>query len=95
MILEEQIISLLFSLIYGIIASLIVTLNYKIIFNEHTIIKVIASFLIVFIITFGFYCGLLFINCGVIHPYFLILLLLGYCLGSVNFKRCKVKKVSS
>ena len=90
MILEEQIISLLFSFSYGIISSLLTTINYKIIISNKPIIKIIGSTFLITIIILGFYCGLLYINCGVIHPYFLLMLTLGYCLGSVNYKKILV-----
>lgn len=87
MILEEQIISLFFSLFYGILASFITTLNYNIFFHDKVIIKVGGTITLIVLILLGYYSGLLYINCGVIHPYFLLILMIGFCIGSVNYKK--------
>lgn len=90
MILEEQIISLLFSLFYGLFMSFLTTINYKIFFSSNLFVQIIGTFLLIVIILLGFYCGLIYINNGVIHPYFILMLMLGYCIGNVNYKKILV-----
>lgn len=90
MMLEEQIISLLFSLFYGMLMALLTTINYKVFFSSNLFIQILGTFLLIVIILLGFYCGLIFINNGVIHPYFILMLVSGYCIGNVNYKKILV-----
>jgi len=94
--LELQILSLLFSFIYGIIISYIYNLNYNFIYKTSLLYKIVIN--ILFCINAGLIYFLLIkvINYGVIHIYFVFAFLAGFLLfvNKYNFMRnfIKVKK---
>lgn len=76
--LHTQIITLLFSFVYGIFFSLFVGVNYKIIYHDKKLIKLLGTFLVVIISVLLYFVLLLKINYGAFHPYCLLVLLLGF-----------------
>ena len=78
MALNIQIYSIIFSLLFGVIFYFLLDNFNKIKFRKNLIFKIIASLLFVFIIAFLYFIGLLYINNGYVHIYFLISILVGY-----------------
>lgn len=103
--LKLQIISLVFSFIYGIIFSICTNLNYRFLFSKNKVFKVI--FTIIYIVDFSLLYFLLIkkINQGVIHEYFLLAIGFGYLISFISFTeiinkfkaklKMQIKKVSS
>jgi len=90
--LENQIITIFFSLIYGVIFFLLLELNYKFIYKGKIIYRVIVTFLFVMFNTLLYFIILRKINNGVVHVYFLLCILTGYILSNFVYKKCIVKK---
>ena len=76
--LNIQIYSIIFSLLFGVIFYFLLDNFNKIKFGKNYIFKIIASLLFVFIIAFLYFIGLLYINNGYVHIYFLLSILVGY-----------------
>ena len=79
MILRIQIYSLLFSFFYGIFVFFLLELNYKLLYTGKMLYKIIISLLFVMFISLLYFYGLLKINNGIIHIYFLIVMLHVIC----------------
>ena len=88
--LNIQIISLLFSFVFGIFFSFFLDLNHKIIYSTKKIIKLIGTTLVVFLSVLIYFICLLKINNATFHPYELIMIILGFLLE--NFIKNKIKK---
>lgn len=78
--LYTQIISLLFSFLYGIFFSLFTGVNYKIIYHDKKWIKLLGTFLVVIIAVLLYFVLLKKINDAIFHPYLLLMLILGFAL---------------
>lgn len=92
MILKTQILSLLFSFGYGNLVFWLLELNYKLLFEGKIIYRIITSFLFVIFVSLLYFICLLKINNGIIHIYFFIVLLTGYMLSFVIYKKINCKK---
>ena len=92
MILRIQIYSLLFSFFYGIFVFFLLELNYKLLYTGKMLYKIIISFLFVMFISLLYFYGLLKINNGIIHIYFLIVMFTGYMLSFVIYRKIHCKK---
>lgn len=68
----KQIESLLFSFCYGILFSYLTIINYKYIFNEKKIIKIIFTIIFILDICFLYLYFLIKLNGGYIHIYFIL-----------------------
>jgi hypothetical protein len=90
MALNAQLQSFFFCFTYGLFFSLIYNLNYKYIYKIKTIFKLIISFIFVTDNVLLFYIILVKINYGIIHPYFLLMLLFGFLLGNVWTKKIRI-----
>lgn len=92
MILKIQIYSLLFSFFYGIFVFFLLEINYKLLYTGKIIYRIIISFLFVMFISLLYFYGLLKINNGIIHIYFLIAMFTGYVLSFVVYRKIRCKK---
>lgn len=68
-------------------------LNYKLLYTGKMLYKIIISFLFVMFISLLYFYGLLKINNGIIHIYFLIVMFTGYMLSFVIYRKIRCKKV--
>lgn len=91
MCLEVQLQSMIFSLLYGIFFSLLLSLNYKILFTSKKVTRVIASVLFVIDNVFLYFIILCHINGGMLHIYFMMLLVVGFVLGNFVIKILRFK----
>ena len=89
---KVQLISLLVSYVFGIVFYFTSLLNYKIIKNYNKIFKYVTTFLYMLNIAIIYICLLFKVNNGNIHPYFIIMVLLGFLLG-VKIKKALTKNV--
>ena len=77
MILEIQIKSLVFSFLFGVYFSYIIRANYKYILSLKKIFRILSTFIIVFSNVLLYFIFLLKINYGIIHTYFIFMIILG------------------
>ena len=87
-----QILSLLFSFIYGNFVFWLLEINYRLLYEGKIVYRVIISFLFVIFISLLYFIGLFKINNGIIHIYFFIVLLTGYLLSFVIYRKINCKK---
>ena len=92
MILKIQILSLIYSFFFGVIFFLLLEVNYRFLYEVKLVYRIIISFLFVIIISLGYFLGLLKINNGIIHIYFLLSLFTGYLVSFVIYNKINCKK---
>ena len=78
MTLDIQIVSLLFSFLFGISFSLFIRVNEKILYNKIIIIKYLGSILVIFVSVLSYFIILRKINNSIFHPYLLIMIIIGF-----------------
>lgn len=94
MVLNVQIVSLLVSFGYGMFFYLTLELNSRFIYAGNWFVRLVGTFLFVMLHTLLYFLILMHINCGYIHVYFFICMLVGYLMCKVVYKRfVKRKKV--
>lgn len=92
--LKVQIIGLIFSFLYGIIFSLLVNINYKYLFSKRLAFKITMTFVFIIDCSLLYFLILKKINEGIIHPYFLLMILIGFYVSfpiSKKFRKNDVK----
>lgn len=89
--LSIQIYSLLFSLVFGIFFFIMLEINSRFIYDCNIIVKLVFTFLFVLFITFLYFICLLKINNGIVHIYFLLMVLVGYLVSYVIYYKYYVK----
>lgn len=92
MILEIQIQSLVFSLVFGMFYALMYNLFYGVLFKGKKIIRVFTNLIFECSIFILYFIFLKIINSGIIHWYFLLMLIVGFTIG--NAKAIKIRKLS-
>ena len=85
--LSIQIYSLIYSLIYGGVFYLLLDLFNKFTSMKKVYLKVILSWLFITVIALLYFFGLLYINNGVLHIYFLLSIVCGYIIVYLIHKR--------
>lgn len=75
--LHSQILVIIVSFFFGIFFELLQTINYKIIYNKKKVMKVVFTFLLIFIQSLLYFYLLLKINNGIIHLYGILSILVG------------------
>lgn len=91
MTLEIQIQALLFSLVFGMFFALVFNIFYKQLFCGKIIFKMISNSIFVTGNVILYFCLLKIINDGIMHPYFLIMLFIGFIIG--NKKTKSIRKI--
>ena len=91
MSLDIQIKSLVFSFLYGIVFAAFFKLNYRYLYFEKLIIRLIISILFSLDMSILYFIILKEINYGVIHPYFIGMIILGFILTNYF---CKHKLIN-
>ena len=92
MILDIQIISLVYSFFYGVIFYLLLEVNYKLLYEGKLVYRIIISFLFVIFISLLYFIGLIKINNGILHIYFFLSLFTGYLSSFVIYNKINCKK---
>lgn len=78
MTLYEQITSLIFSFLYGIITQKLYTLSYKYLYTTKTIYKILNSLLFMINLTLIYFKIFYLINKGIINSIFIIITILSF-----------------
>lgn len=76
--LKLQIITLIFSFLYGIFFGILLNINYKFLYSNKKILKILANMLFIIFNVLVYFIVLRKINNGIFHPYFVIMLTLGF-----------------
>lgn len=79
--LKIQCLSLFFSLLYGILFSFLVKVNYKFLFINKGVLKILCNFLFMLDVSLGYFFLIKIINNGILHIYFFLMFLLGWYIG--------------
>ena len=87
MVLTIQINSLIFSFVYGVIFYVLLEINYKFLYNEKLLIKVIYTLFFLLFNTILYFIGLIKINNGAVHVYFILSILVGFVLACILHKK--------
>ena len=95
MILKVQILTLIFSFLFGIIFDLEIKLNYKFIYQEKQIYKIITTFFFVMTNVLLYFIILQKINNGILHIYGIIAIIIGFTLSNyvIVFLQEKIEKI--
>ena len=78
MSLSEQVLSIGFSFIYGVVLSFLYNFNYNLLFNKEKVFKIVFNILFVLDLVLIYFFIIKKINGGIIHPYFYLLIILGF-----------------
>lgn len=81
--LKIQLLSFGYSFVFGLIFSGLVRFNYKVLFFTKKHIQILGNFLFLLDVSLLYFLGIRYINNGILHIYFLILLLMGWYIGNV------------
>lgn len=81
--LKTQIYLLIFSFFYGIIFSLLMSLNHRFLYNEKKYLKILSTFIFILIAVLAYFIVLFKINYGILHVYSLIIVVLGFILENI------------
>lgn len=84
MVLEIQIQSLIFSFVFGLFFSLVYNLIYKHLYSGRLIFRVFINLIFVITNIIIYFIFLKIMNNGIIHTYFLIMLIIGFIVGNIK-----------
>lgn len=87
--LSIQIKTLLFSLLFGFVFNIFVTLLNKFIYNKKKVIQIVSTLILTLFSTITYFVILQKLNEAIIHPYFLFMFILGFSLSNVVKKLLK------
>ena len=76
--LKEQVLAIFFSFIFGSLLSCLYNFNYKLLFNKRKIVKIIFNIIFIFDLVLIYFLVMRKINNAIIHPYFYLLIALGF-----------------
>lgn len=84
-----QIFSFIFSFFYGVFVYLIIYFNFRTIFRYKTLCRKFLIFIEMLIISLIYFLIIYLINDGILHTYFLLLIIFGILLVHNFIKKCK------
>lgn len=82
-----QIISIIFSFVFGIFFSIFTNVNYKYLFSKNKIYKIFFTFIYILDATLLYFLIIKKINNGVIHLYFLLFIGLGFFVSIIKINK--------
>ena len=90
-----QVVSFIVSFFFGIVFYLLTRFNRFMLSNKNNVIKFLVTLVFIIDIVILYIYLMYKINFGVIHPYFVSLVVIGFILMSLLFEKCKdyVKKL--
>lgn len=93
MSLHSQILVIITSFFFGIFFEIFQFINYKLIYNKRKILKILFTFLLVFVQSLFYFYLLIQINNGIIHLYGILSVIVGillcYFLKNLFYKKYK------
>lgn len=88
--LNIQINLIIFSFVFGMLFSLLITINYKFLYQGKNIFRFIVNLMIIIVSVLIYFIGIRKINNGILHIYSLLLIIVGFICE--NFIRSKLLK---
>ncbi len=88
-----QLLTFIFSFLYGIIASFLFKLNYKIVNNLKRVFNNILTIIFTLDVLIIYVILVYYLNNGYLHIYFIVILLLGIYVGLSCLKGVKLRKI--
>ena len=88
--LEIQIQSITTSFVYGMFSSLVYNIIYFLLYSKSKIIMIMFNFFYTIVIFLLFFYIMLCINNGIIHIYFIFLLILGFIFGNIKLRKIRI-----
>lgn len=76
---KVQLLSFFLSFVFGILFSLFSHYHYRMVFSLKKIFRYVLTFLFILDISFCYILFMYYVNHGVVHIYFVIVTLIGYC----------------
>lgn len=89
--LKVQLLSLVFSFFYGILFSFLVNVNYQFLFAKKKVFKITMTFLFLLDMALLYFLILRYLNQGIIHIYFFIMIIVGFYITFPFSKRFRKK----
>ena len=89
--LKIQVFSLLFSFFYGILFSFLINVNYQFLFFKKKWVQIVVTILFLLDMALLYFLILKFINDGVIHIYFYLMIFLGFYVSFPIMKKIRKK----
>ncbi len=89
--LEIQIQSIVFSFVFGLFLSLIYNICYFLLYNKYIVIKALSNLIYSVLMSLLYFKLNYLINSGIIHPYFIFLLIIGFFLGNIKTRRIRIE----
>ncbi len=90
-----QLISFLFSFLFGIFFYIVSKLNYKLVWKYSVVWRYLITLVFILDVALLYVLAMYHINYGVIHIYFILVLFLGFFLADIYEKKlrklCKIK----
>ena len=90
MSLIEQIKTIAFTFIFGIIVAFFFNIFYKMLFNKKKILNVITNFFFLFLFSTIYFYFIYQINGGIIHIYLLVVFLISFYLYNKLFRKIRL-----
>ena len=84
-----QIQSFVFSFVYGYLFYILTRFNHYILLNKNTIFKLFINIVFVIDIVILYIYEMFKINKGIIHIYFVIVLIIGFIVGNITYDNVK------
>ncbi len=78
--LSVQVISMIVSFLYGIFLSFLINLNYRFLFMGKKLMRILTNLLFALDTSLFYFLMIKKINEGIIHPYFYLLITIGFLL---------------
>lgn len=78
--LKIQIFSFIFSFFYGIFLFYMFKISHRLLFIKKKILKFIYNFCFCMLLSFSFFYIIYYLNGGIVHLYFILLILFGFLL---------------
>lgn len=87
-----QIKSLIFSFFYGLFLAILLNLNYKYIYKSKRFYRILINILFVISNVLLYFIVIKLINNGIVHPYFIFMIIIGFSISNYQLKRLTFKR---
>lgn len=88
--LKIQIFSLIYSFGFGLFFSLVVNMHYNFLFSKKKWFRILINFIFVIDMSLLYFLILKFINGGILHLYFYLLIFFGFLIGYARTKKLRL-----
>ncbi len=85
-----QIKSLVFSFFYGVLFAILLNINYKYIYKSKLGYRILINIMFVISNVLLYFIIIKIINNGIIHFYFVVMIIMGFLISNYQFKKLKI-----